>query len=174
MATAVATKPATKTVHIDYTTATTIRCVARVDMPEYGIKQGDVFYLARSSKNDGTYYVQTWDYANIAWQCSCPAGSPPVDEHGLPMYAPKRCWHKRAVIAACNAHHKQMREQAATEAANQKRAQAAARKAREKLAALEAQVEQQLRDAVAPLVQQTTPPVVTDIEKRLAVAGFMR
>lgn len=64
------------TVQIGYTEAQTIRCVARKDMPEYGLLEGQVFYCSRSSKNDGTYYLATWNFERITWDCRCPAIKP--------------------------------------------------------------------------------------------------
>ncbi len=169
-----ATKPQTRTVHIEGTQAATIRCTARVDQPEYGIKAGDVFYLTRSSKNDGTYYICTWNYTAIAWQCSCPATI-------------QKCRHIRTVSALCH-ERKQQQQTAQTEAANRKRAADAARKAREELAALEAQLEQQAANAAVAREQALAEKYtreqeqfeaqcnawITNIEKRLAIAGLMR
>lgn len=82
---------AIKTVKIEYTDAPIIRCVARQDMPEFGMLEGSCFYLARSSKNDGTYYLLTWDYERIQFHCSCPAT--------------KLCRHMKLVNADCARTH---------------------------------------------------------------------
>lgn len=81
-----------KTVQIDYTTAPIIRAVARRDIPEYGLTEGQVFYMTRSSKNDGTYYIAIWNYADMRWNCSCPATT-------------NNCRHHRAIKANCAKTH---------------------------------------------------------------------
>jgi hypothetical protein len=75
------------TVVITWTSAPRIRMTANVDMPEYGLKAGDTFYLVRSSKNDGLYYIVRWNYDRIGWQCPCPAT--------------KRCRHIELVSLDC-------------------------------------------------------------------------
>lgn len=80
-------------VRVDYTVASSIRCTARQDMPEYGLKVSDIFYLVRSSKNNGDYYLVRWNYEQISWQCSCTA-------------ATTHCRHTRLVSARCCAQVK--------------------------------------------------------------------
>ena len=66
-----------KTVKIEHTEQEYIKCVARFDMPEIGIKAGETFYLARSaSSNDGTYYIVVWNNVTLKWDCPCPARKP--------------------------------------------------------------------------------------------------
>jgi hypothetical protein len=76
-------------VKIDWTTAQKVRMTARKDLPEYGLKAGDVFYLVRSSKADTTneYYIVRWNYSN--WQCPCKSRKP--------------CRHITIVSADCHA-----------------------------------------------------------------------
>lgn len=64
------------TVKVEHTTAQQIRCTARQDMPAYGIKAGETFYLTRSSKDNGEYYVTRFDTDGARWQCSCPSHKP--------------------------------------------------------------------------------------------------
>lgn len=81
-----------KTVILEFTTAPIIRSVARRDIPEYGLTEGQVFYMARSSENNGKYYILTWDYTAIRWNCSCPATT-------------NNCRHHRLVKADCAKQH---------------------------------------------------------------------
>ncbi len=81
-----------KTVQIDYTEAQIIRSVARRDIPEYGLTEGQVFYCTRSSKNDGTYYISTWNFERMQWTCRCPATT-------------NNCRHNRLVKADCSKQH---------------------------------------------------------------------
>jgi hypothetical protein len=85
------TQAAITTIKIEYTEAATIRCVARKDLPELGIKEGSCFYLARSSKNDGTYYIAIWNYAEMTWDCRCPATKP--------------CYHMGLISKDCHKEH---------------------------------------------------------------------
>lgn len=94
-----ATKIISKTIKVEYTEQEMIRCVARVDMPEYGLKVGDVFYLARSSKNDGQYYVCRFDDRAASWFCGCPARKP--------------CRHEKA--AGAHSHARMLAQKAAKE-----------------------------------------------------------
>ncbi len=80
-----------QTIKIEYTEAQTIRCVARRDIPEANIKEGQVIYLTRSSKNDGTYYIATWNYAEMRWDCRCPATKP--------------CRHNKLISVDCSKPH---------------------------------------------------------------------
>lgn len=48
-----------------------IRKTASSDMPLFGIKADETYYLVRSSSNDGSYYPVRWDYAQIGWICPC-------------------------------------------------------------------------------------------------------
>jgi hypothetical protein len=89
----VATIATQKTVRIEHCDAATIRCTANQDMPEYGIEAGEVFYLVRSSKNDGSYYVARWSADLMTWQDTCPSRIP--------------CRHTKLVSTRC-----QMRAQA--------------------------------------------------------------
>jgi hypothetical protein len=76
MAVAIAEK--TITVNVTHTDAQYIRCTARVDITigSIEIKVGTVFYLTRSSKNDGTYYLTFFSEVKSSWDCSCPAFKP--------------------------------------------------------------------------------------------------
>ncbi|MBO0790000.1 MAG: hypothetical protein J2P36_03495 [Ktedonobacteraceae bacterium] len=67
---------ATRTVKVTFTEQESIRCVARQDMPEYGIKAGDIFYLSRSSRDNGDYYITRYDEKAACWFCSCPSRKP--------------------------------------------------------------------------------------------------
>ena len=78
-------------VKVEYSQAPVIRCVARKDIPELGIKEGSCFYLARSSKNDGTYYIASWNYAEMTWDCRCPATKP--------------CYHMGLISKDCHKEH---------------------------------------------------------------------
>src|SRR5258708_1993342 len=66
-----------QTIKIEYTEAATIRCVARRDIPEANIKEGSVFYLVKSdSLGENWYYIATWNYTEMQWDCRCPATKP--------------------------------------------------------------------------------------------------
>jgi hypothetical protein len=80
---------ATKTIKIEFTNAPLIRCQATKDMPEVGILEGSIFYLVRSSKDNGEYYISTWSYERMMWTCSCPATI-------------NNCRHNRLVSADCH------------------------------------------------------------------------
>jgi hypothetical protein len=86
-----ATLTTIKTVKVEYTEAQTIRIVAKVDMPEYGLTEGQCFYAVRSSKNDGTYYLVTWNFDRMKWDCRCPSYKP--------------CRHEKAVNLDCHKEH---------------------------------------------------------------------
>lgn len=106
------------TVVIEWTNAPLIRMSANVDMPEYGIKADQTFYLSRSSKNDGTYYIATWDYNETCWMCRCPARKP--------------CKHMRLINADCHklaATRKAAKLERAARLAAQKQAQEAEQEA---------------------------------------------
>lgn len=45
------------TVKVLHTEQELIHCIAKTDMPEYGLKKDEQFDLVRSSANDGTYYI---------------------------------------------------------------------------------------------------------------------
>lgn len=64
-----------KVVHITWTTSPTIRMKANVDMPEYGLKADQVFYLSRKSDNSGDYYILTWLFTETRWSCPCKWGT---------------------------------------------------------------------------------------------------
>ncbi len=87
------------TVTITHTQQRYIRCVARVDMPEYGITVGEVFYCSRSSKNNGEYYITRFDVSLHTWLCSCAAVW--------------HCKHIKGVSAACKARAKSRNEREA-------------------------------------------------------------
>jgi hypothetical protein len=141
-ATAVATT--TTTVHITWTRAAKIRMTARVDMPEYGLKAEQIFYLVRSSANDGTYYLVVWSYGEKQWQCPCKWS---IER---PMAHP--CRHRRLVNADCKARRdakraSQLHQEIDTFLAKERKEQA---------------IHQVARDGAQA------------IESRLARAGFMR
>lgn len=83
------------TVHITWTNAPKVRMTAKVDMPEYGLKAEQVFYLVRSSADDGTYYIVTWNYTAIQWTCPC--------KHSVERPNARQCPHRRLVNADCKA-----------------------------------------------------------------------
>lgn len=68
-----------------------IRCTARVDMPEYGINAGDVFFLSRASEKD-TFYVVVWSKEENKWNCGHPTSK-----------KAKPCTHVNEVSAHCHA-----------------------------------------------------------------------
>lgn len=78
-----------------------IRCVARRDMPEYGLKKGQVFMLSRSSEAD-TFYIVVWSDERSNWTCGHPA-SPKA----------KPCTHIRNVSAYCCERAKRAKRQQA-------------------------------------------------------------
>jgi hypothetical protein len=90
-----ATLTATTTVQVTWTRAAKIHMVAKIDMPEYGLKAEQIFYLVRSSANDGTYYIVTWNYAESKWSCPC--------KHSVERPTAKPCRHRRLVSADCKA-----------------------------------------------------------------------
>jgi hypothetical protein len=83
---------AIKTIKLEFVTAPLIRCIARQDMPEAGIKEGACFYMVRSSKDNGEYYISTWSYERMMWQDTCPATI-------------SNCRHNRLVSADCHKAH---------------------------------------------------------------------
>jgi hypothetical protein len=87
-----ATATIVKTVKLEFVTAPLIRCQAKKDMPEVGILAGSIFYLVRSSKDNGEYYISTWNYERMMWQDTCPATI-------------SNCRHNRAVSADCHKAH---------------------------------------------------------------------
>jgi len=74
-----------------YYTEKVIRFVSPVARPSLGLKQGDVFYLARNSK--GGYHVVTWSYINCRWECPCICGK----KHNHSVL----CYHVKNVSADC-------------------------------------------------------------------------
>lgn len=114
----------TATVQVTWTNAPIIRMSTNVEMPEYGLAANETFYLARSSKNDGTYYIATWD--NDCWMCRCPAHKP--------------CKHMRLINADC---HKMADVRKAAE-------QEKAERAQKKAAELFEQVNAELARVQAP------------------------
>lgn len=48
-----------------------VTCTARVDMPEYGIKRGEMFHLVACGSYPGYAYIVTWDAAWNKHACSC-------------------------------------------------------------------------------------------------------
>lgn len=66
----------------------------------------EVFYCLASATTAGTFYEVRYLRAKAALTCTCPAGNPPLDAKGYPVYAPKMCWHRRSVLA----HAKEYRE----------------------------------------------------------------
>ena len=51
---------------------TIVRAKAKTDLPEVGIKQGDIFYLARDEQSQSFRAVK-WD--RVRWVCSCGQGA---------------------------------------------------------------------------------------------------
>lgn len=101
-----ATTTANKTIkvtHID-PEQKVIRCVARVDMPDYDIKAGQVFFLSRASEVD-TFYIVVWNKEQNKWACGHPARA-----------NAKPCTHVQAVSTHC--HDRAEREKAARLAAS--------------------------------------------------------
>jgi hypothetical protein len=62
---------------------------------------GTIFYMIESRTTPGVEHKVEAIFKNGAWHvvCSCPAGNPPVNAYGVPLYAPKDCWHKQAAAA---------------------------------------------------------------------------
>lgn len=89
-----------KTVKITYTDAALITCTARADMPEAGIKQGEKFYLARSSQNDGTYYIIAWN--GVDWLCRCPATKPCKHQKALAAHRVAEYLQQKATLKAAS------------------------------------------------------------------------
>jgi len=85
-------------VKIEYSQAPVIRCVARKDMPEYGLKEGQVFYCAKSdSLGDNQYHILTWNYENKRWDCPCKCGEGYNHEVA--------CKHTKAASKDCGKAH---------------------------------------------------------------------
>jgi hypothetical protein len=143
MATAVAS--ATTTVTVTWTRAAKIRMTAKVDMPEYGLKKDEIFYLVRSSADDGLYYIVVWSYERKQWDCPC--------KHSVERPNARPCRHRRLVSADCKARRDAKR--------------AAAKRVEQALDILK---EEERRVACAP----NYGAGVAEIENRLASAGFMR
>lgn len=63
------------TIGIEHTDAPIIRCTARkaFTVGNAGIKAGETFYLVRSVRRAGRYYVVHFSDERHCWQCSCGA-----------------------------------------------------------------------------------------------------
>lgn len=62
------------------------------------LDDGRTWYKVASRTSDATYHVT---YDGRALHCSCPAGSPPVDDRtGQLAWQPRQCWHVRVSVAA--------------------------------------------------------------------------
>lgn len=63
------------TVAVEWTTAALIPCTAKADFQvgPIKVKQGQRFFLARSERFIGCYYVVVWSESRVGWECSCPA-----------------------------------------------------------------------------------------------------
>jgi len=85
----------TRIVNITWTRAAKVRMTANVDMPEYGLKAQQVFYLVRSSADNNDYYLLVWDYAEVKWDCPC--------KHSVERPQARTCRHRRLVSADCRA-----------------------------------------------------------------------
>lgn len=97
------------TIKVQHTTAPFLRITTNVELSEYGLQADQTIYLSRSSKNDGTYYIATWNYDLCKWACRCPATKP--------------CRHERAINADCKenaAAHRELADRRAVRAAQQK------------------------------------------------------
>ena len=79
----------TKTVKVLLTEQDVIRCTAKIAMPEYGIKAGDVFFLSRGSEVD-TFYVVVYDDKQNKYVCGHPTSK-----------KAKPCTHVQAVSSYC-------------------------------------------------------------------------
>lgn len=89
----------TQTIHISHANAQPlIRCTARQDLSEFGIRKGETFNLARSSKNDGTYYIVRFDEWAGCYRCSCPARKPCRHEKAASDHAYARLKAARTLV----------------------------------------------------------------------------
>ncbi len=62
------------TIKIEHTEAKIVRCVAKKDLPAYGLKEGQVFYCAKSkSLGNNVYHILQWNYQEVRWNCPCSA-----------------------------------------------------------------------------------------------------
>jgi hypothetical protein len=94
-------------------TAAAILTANRVTMTQIGyvvFKNGGA--EVSSQNGNGIYYVRKNLDHNVL-SCCCPAGNPPLLANGQLMYAPRPCWHKRAVLAKLQILAVEKREQAA-------------------------------------------------------------
>lgn len=61
-------------VKIDFFEGEHLKCVARVDMPEWNIQAGETFWLVKAGSYAGYYYIVSWD--RVSWACRCPSVKP--------------------------------------------------------------------------------------------------
>jgi hypothetical protein len=69
-----------------------------------------VFYQVESAHEVGQEYVVMFDRVHKCLTCTCPAGNPPI-VNGLPLYAIRNCWHKRAAVEHASQIRLERREQ---------------------------------------------------------------
>ena len=62
-------------------------------------KTHETFYIVQSATDPTVTYQVRYCKAHNCLSCTCPAMNPPTDEHGFFKYAPRTCWHVRAVTA---------------------------------------------------------------------------
>jgi hypothetical protein len=77
--------------------------------------KSEVRYAVESRTEVGVEYVVKF-IRGKGLVCNCPAGNPPVDSRGIPLYAPRPCWHMRAAVA----HAELYRKEQATIARNER------------------------------------------------------
>lgn len=139
------------TIQIAWTSAPLIRMSTNVDMPEYGLKADQTFYLVRSSKNDNSYYIAVWNYDETRWTCRCPA-------------TVAQCRHVRLINADC---HKLAE---ARRAAKLERAErAAAKRAAELFAEIDAECARQPQPETA--TAEPAADLVATVNAELAKVG---
>ncbi len=82
---------------------------------------GETFYKVENSNGkldengDILEYTVRYDKAHRCLTCTCPSMNPPVDEHGYLRYAPRTCWHLRAVTAHVQSLREERKEQSEIE-----------------------------------------------------------
>ncbi len=80
----------------------------------------EVFYIVASATDPDVTYQVRYNKQYKVLSCTCLAMNPPTDEQGYFKYAPRPCWHVRAVVE----HNRQFK------AAKKAEAQARARQLR--------------------------------------------
>lgn len=87
-----------RVVRIQYTEAEHFTVKVNRDMPEWGVKAGEIVHLYKSSY-EGFYYILTWDAVWTRHACSC---------RGYEMR--HHCKHADAVNEICRARYHQRRK----------------------------------------------------------------